>query len=868
MKFRLVTILFVVPCAGLWNLPGASADDRKMLCDFEDEDSLRLWEKAAHIELSDENVTHGNKSGKITLRATVVAGSWTGLPSDWSKYDHLKLDFFNPGETVVLAVRMKDGKGKGYDNWNYKVPKGALKAVFDLEKVGAKMDLSDVKQFWFHAVAKSNPPRVIYLDNVRLTRYADAASPGPALAVKPRRGEKFRNIGIGGGGYMNGPAMSPYDNDFMYTDCDMGCSYITKDGGKSWKTIPFYEIAGASGIPAFDKQNIYLKGGGISVSSDKGETWKILREFPWPQKDAFRAFETVGIDCRLLAVGTDHGLWLSGDAGQSWRQSYSGKVVEVASLGNTLFLAGDKSFKISKDLGRTWADISPKEAGGRQITCITAGQEGDTMVLFALLDDNNSLLDTRDWGRSWNKSEIGAAPSRARSMVRMAVNQTRVVFVNRAANSGEELWRSNDSGRSWKRVCYARKGFAPGIKDSEFCGRHKWGLGRLNLAVDRFDTRRVIVTSMSDLFLSTDSGDTWKQMYNDDVGRIDKGSKDFFCRTRGLTMTSAWQYRFDPFDRKYQYICYTDFGFLRSIDSGRSWASSPPANSTYAIQFDPDKPGRVYGAASRVHDIPGWGFVNDKPYKGGRVVYSDDRGDTWHTLGKGFPDKPCTDLALDRTRSKKGRLFFWATFYGDGLYRSNDSGQTWAKVEGLGYPQNKHFLRVKVHPKTGEIYVSISGIKRKYDFFQAGGLWHSSDDGKTWTDIAKSLDLRWQKGFAFLTEKAGAIYLTASTAPKFRQGGVYKTTDNGKSWKQVLDGKTTGNSVIHVFSVDIHPTKPNIVYACTSAGVWCSQDEGQTWKFIKVPHFRTTHVTVDPDDEEIIYVTTFGGGTWVGYYLP
>ena len=153
MKFRLVTILFVVPCAGLWNLPG------------------------------DENVTHGNKSGKITLRATVVAGSWTGLPSDWSKYDYLKLDFFNPGETVVLAVRMKDGKGKGYDNWNYKVPKGALKAVFDLEKVGAKMDLSDVKQFWFHAVAKSDPPRVIYLDNVRLTRYADAAAPGQTLAI-------------------------------------------------------------------------------------------------------------------------------------------------------------------------------------------------------------------------------------------------------------------------------------------------------------------------------------------------------------------------------------------------------------------------------------------------------------------------------------------------------------------------------------------------------------------------------------------------------------------------------------------------------------------------------------------------------------
>jgi photosystem II stability/assembly factor-like uncharacterized protein len=380
---------------------------------------------------------------------------------------------------------------------------------------------------------------------------------------------------------------------------------------------------------------------------------------------------------------------------------------------------------------------------------------------------------------------------------------------------------------------------------------------------------------MSDLFISTDAGETWSQSYNIELGRADPNSRDFFCQTTGLTMTSAWHYRFDPFDRKYQYICYTDFGFLRSIDGGRSWATSPPANSTYAIQFDPEKPGLVYGAASRVHDIPGWGFVNDRPYKGGRVVYSDDRCDTWHTLGKGFPDKPCTDLSLDQTRSRKGQRVFWATFYGDGLYRSNDSGQNWMKVAGLGYPNNRHFLRVKVHPKNGELYVSVSGIKRKYDFFQAGGLWHSKDDGKTWADIAKSLDLRWQTGFALHPDKPGTIYLAASTAPKFRQGGIYKTTDNGKNWQGILDVSITSSipntsgGVLHVSSVDIHPTRPNIVYACTGThGVWCSEDEGKTWKPLKVPHFRTTHVTVDPDDAETIYVTTFGGGTFVGHYLP
>ncbi|MDP7288109.1 MAG: sialidase family protein, partial [Phycisphaerae bacterium] len=424
----------------------------------------------------------------------------------------------------------------------------------------------------------------------------------------------------------------------------------------------------------------------------------------------------------------------------------------------------------------------------------------------------------------------------------------------------------------------ARRGIAPGVRDSEFAGRRKWGLGRLNFAVDPLDTNRVIVTGMSDLFVSGDAGKTWKQMYNDDIGPIDKGSRDFFCKTRGLTMTSAWQYRFDPHDRKYRYICYTDFGFLRSIDGGRTWAASPPANSCYAIQFVPGAR-RIIGAASSVHDIPGWGFTYNKHYRGGRVVYSDDRGDTWKTLGEGFPDIPCTYVELDKFRSKKNRLVLWATFYGNkggGLYRSDDSGAEWRKVKGLGIPGNDHFLEVKVHPKTGDIYVAVTGTRNVGSkAFKTGGFWCSKDDGRTWTNIAKSLDLRWQARFCLDPGRPGTVYLAASTPPWHRQGGVYKTSGNGSNWKRILDVKTTSkvpytsSGILQMLSVDIHPNKPNIVYACTKThGLWCSQDAGKTWAFMKVPHFRPGHVTVDPENDEIIYVSTFGGGTWKGYYLP
>jgi photosystem II stability/assembly factor-like uncharacterized protein len=874
LRFHLSFLLILAPSIIL-------AAGERLLSDFEDANSLRLWGKPDNAHLVDEHATQGKQALKITLSKGLTSGSWSRLPRDWSKYDHLRLDFFNPGESIRLAVRFKDGTGKGYDLWNYSVPKGPHAAAFDLKKVGAKINLSDIRQFWFHDTAKPNPPTVLYLDNVRFTTGIVLPRPSklvvsPANTVIPKavKGAPFVNLGVGGGGYMHSPSISPFDPLFMQTSCDMGGRYLSSDGGKSWGMVPFWQIAGHSGRAAFDRQKVYLLGGGrISESSDKGKTWKVLPALPLEEKEKAVLVRTLGTGGKLLTVGTDRGLLVSSDQGRSWKRSKLGKVYDLDHLGDVIFVAAENTLQASQDLGRTWIDLS-RGIGDKQVVSLACGRDRAGMILHALLDDKNTLLTTRDWAKTWTKSMLGGDPSRSAPTIDMASNQTQVLYANRSG----ELWRSIDFGKTWQRSIYARRGIAPGVEDSEFCGRRKWGFGRLNFAVDPMNGKRLMVTSMSDLFLSVDAGKTWKQSYNDNLGRIQPGSNDFFCRTRGLTMTSAWQYHIDPWDRRYQYICYTDFGFLRSIDGGKSWATSPPANSCYAMQFHPNST-RIFGAASSVHDIPGWGFTYDKYYKGGRVVYSDDRGDTWNTLGKGYPNIPCTFLELDRFRSKGDNLVFWATFYGNkggGLYRSDNSGMNWRQVKGLGYPTNDHFLEVRVHPKTGEIYVSVSGTRKEgTKNFETGGFWYSKDNGKSWTNVAKSLDLRWQERFALVPTEPGTVYLATSTPPWHRQGGVYRTTDSGKNWKQVLDVSITkqvpftSSGTLQVLSVDVHSTKPNVVYASTAShGLWCSQDRGNTWEFMKVPHFRVSHVKVDPANPELIYATTFGGGTWRGYYLP
>ena len=55
-----------------------------------------------------------------------------------------------------------------------------------------------------------------------------------AFAERPGN---FKIIGPGGGGAMFHPTISPHDSRTALIACDMTGSYITHDGGRSWRTF-------------------------------------------------------------------------------------------------------------------------------------------------------------------------------------------------------------------------------------------------------------------------------------------------------------------------------------------------------------------------------------------------------------------------------------------------------------------------------------------------------------------------------------------------------------------------------------------------------------------------------------------------------
>src|ERR1700733_2792820 len=90
----------------------------------------------------------------------------------------------------------------------------------------------------------------------------------------------FRVIGPGGGGAMFNPTISPHDTNTVLISCDMTGSYITHDGGKSWR---MFNLRGVVDFFAFDPKDpntMYAHATGLWRRNGRGEPWNLLYPDP------------------------------------------------------------------------------------------------------------------------------------------------------------------------------------------------------------------------------------------------------------------------------------------------------------------------------------------------------------------------------------------------------------------------------------------------------------------------------------------------------------------------------------------------------------------------------------------------------------
>ncbi|HBH96180.1 MAG TPA: hypothetical protein DDX89_00080 [Candidatus Omnitrophica bacterium] len=693
-------------------------------------------------------------------------------------------------------------------------------------------------------------------------------------------------VDLGGGGNQWNMVVSPHDDNLLFTTIDMGSMFRSEDGGKNWTMIDTRKLTNASySQTVFHPKNpntVFVGSTqGLQVSRDRGKTWDLLAPSPPWNQEYVSALYVAWEKPDLMFAGTQSGAWQSEDGGKQWRKcdgvsggpisAYSVKamIVSFLVLGEARFAATDQGVYRSDDAGVTWTLKNKGITGKVAAFCGGANQEKTALYCVAGGQVHRSF----DLGESWEPTPRTGIDRNAPDG--KAVEFTRLVCAENhpeAVYTGIWVYKTTDYGTTWA------LGYRP-IVDYAACTPNPdyrlsyldyditpWWSGPMlkRMGIHRRNPDFVLGGNSGHTIVSRDGGKIWEQLCSRPIDGYKKGGR---WATTGVSVTGAHHYYVDPHDKNRHYICYTDISFGRSEDGGKTWYRSaegnPWSNAIYDLAFDMEKPGVLYAAASLKHDIPHWTNIesdsNPKYFKGG-VLKSADYGKTWQPIGGGLPEKPATSIIKDGDT-------LYVTMYGDGLYRSDDGGQTWTKKSnGLGQPGNLHVYYARKH-KDGTLFCLITASRKdpEMDFPVPGGLYRSSDKGESWALVRAH---RWPMGFGVHPDDSKIIYLATAAIPRGQEsdgvGGIYRTTDGGQNWTpcELNFAKRTGSpGYKHCFGVFFEPGNPEHVFATVEThGVSESLDGGKMWKEFDGPPFYCVQRVFWYDAS--VYFCTFGGGGW------
>jgi hypothetical protein len=124
---------------------------------------------------------------------------------------------------------------------------------------------------------------------------------------------------------------------------------------------------------------------------------------------------------------------------------------------------------------------------------------------------------------------------------------------------------------------------------------------------------------------------------------------------------------------------------------------------------------------------------------------------------------------------------------------------------------------------------------RLYAAVAQGGLWESSDLGKSWHSIGEAIPTQLMGSVGYTTAGGGTlIALTGDNAfggDTYPGMGAYWSTDRGATWHKALGAPDGALG----FKVAVDPTNPNIVYLATGLGLYRSVNAGVSFINVDLP---------------------------------
>jgi photosystem II stability/assembly factor-like uncharacterized protein len=174
-----------------------------------------------------------------------------------------------------------------------------------------------------------------------------------------------------------------------------------------------------------------------------------------------------------------------------------------------------------------------------------------------------------------------------------------------------------------------------------------------------------------------------------------------------------------------------------------------------------------------------------------------------------------------------------------------------------------------IGPFRGGRVNAVSGVVGQPDTFYfgsvGGGVWKSSNAGRTWTPIFDATNVASIGAIGIAPSDANVIYAGTGEADMRDSiafgNGIYKSTDAGKTWKHLGLENTK-----QIGRIIVDPKNPNTLFVAAlgnvyapnpDRGVYRSLDGGVTWEKVlfKNDDVGAIDLAFDPVDSKTVYAT-------------
>ncbi len=297
-------------------------------------------------------------------------------------------------------------------------------------------------------------------------------------------------------------------------------------------------------------------------------------------------------------------------------------------------------------------------------------------------------------------------------------------------------------------------------------------------------------------------------------------------------------------------------------------------SSVHWRQAGPFRGGRVVAVAGHPTDPLTYYFGACS----GGVWKTGDAGRTWRNVSDGY-FKTASVGAVAIAESDPNVIYAGMgeacirgnVSHGDGVYRSNDGGQSW---QHCGLEATRHIARVRVHPRDEDV-VYVAAFGHAFGPNQERGIYRTRDGGQSWELVLFRNERTGAADLSMDPNNPRVLYAALWEAQRYpyqlisggEGSGIFKSTDGGDTWDELTNNPGLPTGLKGRIGITVSPARPSRVWAVIEAeqgGLFRSDDGGATWKMVSdSPDLRQRpwyymHLFADPIEAETVYCLNLG----------